>query len=155
MELHWVFIYMLKKKLVTIDELATIVFISEEIQNLLESRIRNGMDLDSLFNENKDMVIALDGKLIKRKIKRFEKRNAKDIIQPLMDKKLPVEMNDCTKDAIIKEMKHSSPSEKMELVISNAFLPLLAGETCGTALAKMGYCRMATEDGGIIQTKVP
>ncbi len=149
MELHWIFTYILKKKMITIAEMITIIFMSDEIQNLVEARIRNGMDVDSLFNGNKDMVVTLDMKSLKRKVKRFEKWDAKDIIQSLMDKKLPVEMNGCAKDAIIKEMKHNSPSEKMELVISSAFLPLLVGETYGTVLAKMGYCKVATEDGGI------
>ncbi len=149
MEIHWIFTYMLNKKLITIAEIITIIFMSDEIENLLEARIRNGMDVDSLFNENKDMVITLDMKSLKRKVKQFEEWDAKDIIQPLMDKKLPVEMNGCAKDAIIKEMKQNSPSEKMELVISNAFLPLLVGETYRTVLAKMGYCKVATEDGGI------
>lgn len=149
MELHWIFTYMLKKKLITIAEMITIIFMSDEIQNLVEARIRNGMDVDSLFNGNKDIVVTLDMKSLKRKVKRFEKWDAKDIIQPLMDKKLPVEMNGCTQDAIIKEMKHNGPSEKMELFISNAFFPLLVGETYGTELVRKGYCKLATEDGGI------
>ena len=149
MELHWFFTYMLKKNQITIAEMITIIFMSEEMQNLLEARIRNGMDVDSLFNESKDMVVTLDMKSLKRKVKQFEKRDAKDVIQPLMDKKLPVEMNGCAKDAIIKEMKHNGPSEKMELVISNAFLPLLVGETYRTVLARKGYCKVANEDRGI------
>ena len=106
MELHWIFTYMLKKNQITIAEMITIIFMSEEMQNLLEARIRNGMDVDSLFNESKDMVVTLDMKSLKRKVKQFEKRDAKDVIQPLMDKKLPVEMNGCAKDAIIKEVGH-------------------------------------------------
>ena len=149
MELHWIFTYMLKKNQITIAEMITIIFLSEEMQNLLEARIRNGMDVDSLFNESKDMIVTLDMKSLKRKVKQFEKRDAKDVIQPLMDKKLPVEMNGCAKDAIIKEMKHNGPSEKMELVFSNAFLPLLVGETYSTILARKGYCKVPTEEGGI------
>ena len=149
MEPHWIFTYMQKKKLTTIAEIITIIFMSEEIQNLLETRIRNGMDVGSLFNENKDMVVTLDMESPKRKVKQFDKSDVKDIIQPLMDKKLLVEMNGCVRDAIVKEMKYNSSSEKKELVVSNAFLPLLAGETCGTVLAKMGYCKVDTEDGGI------
>ena len=147
MEMHEIFTHMLKKKMISLDEMITIVVIGEEIQNRLVSCFGNGAKVDSLFNADKNMVITLDVRSMSRKSKRLEKKNAKDIILPLMTRELPLDKKRHANEVIIKEMKCSN--ERLELVISNAFLPLLAGKKLMTKLAAMGYCKVPTDDGGI------
>ena len=72
------------------DEKTFTLVIGEVIQNQLGPYTNNDMAIVSLFHKLKDMDISLDVKSLKLKRKRHEKRNAKDITHPLMDKDLPL-----------------------------------------------------------------
>ena len=148
MELHMIFTHMLKKGLISIEEMVVIAVIGQEIQKQLACRIGNGIPLNPLFDENGDMTVTLDSRSLLRKNKRLANRMATDIIQPLMDKRLPLVTDGPAKDVLIKEMSMRHPSELLELVINNAFLPLLGGMRYGALLVEKGYCKATGEKNG-------
>lgn len=148
MELHMIFTHMLKKGLISIEEMVVIAVIGEEIQGQLACRISNGIPLNPLFDENGDMTVTLDGHSLLRKNKRLSNRVATDIIQPLMTKRLPLMTNGPAKDVLVKEMRRRHPSGLLELVINNAFLPLLGGMKYGAMLVAKGYCNLNAEENG-------
>ena len=148
MELHMIFTHMLKKGLISIEEMVVIAVIGQEIQKQLACRIGNGIPLNPLFDENGDMTVTLDSRSLLRKNKRLANRMATDIIQPLMDKRLPLVTDGPAKDVLVKEMRRRHPSELLELVINNAFLPLLGGMRYGALLVEKGYCKPTGEKNG-------
>ena len=148
MELHMIFTHMLKKGLISIEEMVVIAVIGQEIQKQLACRIGNGIPLNPLFDENGDMTVTLDSRSLLRKNKRLANRMATDIIQPLMDKRLPLVTDGPAKNVLVKEMRRRHPSELLELVINNAFLPLLGGMRYGALLVEKGYCKPNGEEKG-------
>jgi hypothetical protein len=94
------------------------------------------------------MTVTLDSQSLVRKNKRLANRMATDIIRPLMDKSLPLVTDGPAKDVLVKEMSMRHPSELLELVINNAFLPLLGGMRYGALLVEKGYCKPTGEKNG-------
>ena len=146
MEFHRFFVFMARKKMISIDEMAVIALIAVRIQSMLKDIMKEEQSLDGLFDENKDMPVVIDLNMMNGHGSRFDKRRFLQATETLMAKEQPLAKDSPDKAKIIKEVEHLWPENQLRLTIGNAFLPYLAGAANFKKLVQAGYCTMVTEN---------
>ena len=138
MEFHRIFVFMARKKMISIDEMAVIALIAVRIQSMLKDIMKEEQSLDGLFDENKDMPVVIDLNMMNGHGSRFDKSRFLQATETLMAKELPLAKDSPDKAKIIKEVEHLWPENQLRLTIGNAFLPYLAGAANVKKLVQAG-----------------